>query len=181
MYHFISFTLFYALNTPFRLKKQLIVHFSIVAIRMVFADWALWHHQCLSVTSCECDVVVLWRYIRRLVLHVQIDANAIFTIEERPSISISHHLLSTAKRVRIFILQFGWSNSRGFCFSHEWWWLVSGNKCVWFLVAFQLDSRVHCNELPVSAYWNSHIHWCIYEALMVIAYDWCSGRFFMTT
>ena len=42
------------------------------------------------------DRCVLWRHIRRLFLHAQIGAKAIFTGEEQPWISISYHPVFTA-------------------------------------------------------------------------------------
>ena len=31
--------------------------------RAAFSDWALWRHQNWSVTSCESEILVLWRHI----------------------------------------------------------------------------------------------------------------------
>ena len=49
--------------------------------RAVFSELALWRHYNWSVTSCEHEILVLWRHIRRLSLHMQIGAKAIFTSE----------------------------------------------------------------------------------------------------
>ena len=46
-----------------------------------FSDAALWRHHNWSVTSCEREILVLWRHICLLSLHVQIGAKAIFTSE----------------------------------------------------------------------------------------------------
>ena len=75
MYYFISYTVFYILNTPFRYKQSSVAHFAIVA------DLTLWRHHSWSVTSREREALVLWRHIRRLFLHAQIGAEAIFTSE----------------------------------------------------------------------------------------------------
>ena len=57
---------------------------------------ALWRHHSWSVTPHECGALTLWRHIRRLFLNAQIGANAIFTSELQPWISISHHPVFTA-------------------------------------------------------------------------------------
>ena len=44
--------------------------------RTVFSNLALWRHRSRSVTSCEREVTALWRHIRRLFLHAQIDVRA---------------------------------------------------------------------------------------------------------
>ena len=75
MYYFISYTLFYILIALFRCKQSSITHFAIVA------DLTLWRHHSWSVTSREREALVLWRHIRRLFLHAQIGAKAIFTSE----------------------------------------------------------------------------------------------------
>ena len=49
--------------------------------RAAFSDRALWRHHNWSVTSCEREILVLWRHICLLSLHAQIDAKAIFTSE----------------------------------------------------------------------------------------------------
>ena len=49
--------------------------------RTAFSDIALWRHHCWSVTSREHQILALWRHIRRLSLHAQIGAKAIFTSE----------------------------------------------------------------------------------------------------
>ena len=59
-------------------------------LRTVFR-LALRHHNNCSVTWCEGEVLTLWRHIRRLFLHVQLDTNVIFTNEWQPRISISQH------------------------------------------------------------------------------------------
>ena len=59
--------------------------------RAAFSDRALWRHHNWSVTSCEHEILVLWRHICLLSLHAQIGAKAIFTSEEQPWISISRH------------------------------------------------------------------------------------------
>ena len=50
-----------------------------LTLRTVFSELTLWHHHSRSVTSCECEA--LWGHIRRLFLHAQIGAKAIFTSE----------------------------------------------------------------------------------------------------
>ena len=73
MYYFISYTLFYVLNTPFRCKTTSFAQFAIVA-----NDGLFW----LSiVTSREREALALWRNLRRLFLHAQSGAKAIFTSE----------------------------------------------------------------------------------------------------
>ena len=62
----------------------------------VYSDFALWRHHRWSVTSCECQILALWRHICRLFLHAQIGAKAIFTSEKQPWISISHRPVFTA-------------------------------------------------------------------------------------
>ena len=52
-----------------------------LSLRMVFSDLALWRHHSWSVTSRERGVLALWRHIRRLFLHEEIGAKAIFTSE----------------------------------------------------------------------------------------------------
>ena len=64
--------------------------------RAAFSDRALWRHHNWSVTSCESEILVLWRHIRRLSLHAQIGAKAIFTNEKQPWISISRHPVFTS-------------------------------------------------------------------------------------
>ena len=49
--------------------------------RAAFSDRALWRHYNWSVTSCEREILVLWRHICVLSLHAQIGAKAIFTSE----------------------------------------------------------------------------------------------------
>ena len=49
--------------------------------RTAFSDFPLWRHQRWSVTSREREILALWRHIRRLFLHAQIGAKAIFTSE----------------------------------------------------------------------------------------------------
>ena len=49
--------------------------------RAVFSDLVLCRHHNWSVTSREGEILVLWRHIRRLLLHAQIGAKAIFTSE----------------------------------------------------------------------------------------------------
>ena len=43
------------------------------------SDLALWRHHSWSLTSHERGILALWRHIRRLLLHAQIGAKAIFT------------------------------------------------------------------------------------------------------
>ena len=59
------------------------IHRSLISLspRRVFSDLALWHHQSWSVMSRECQVLALWRPIRRLFLYAQTSAKAIFTSE----------------------------------------------------------------------------------------------------
>ena len=73
---------------------------SLLSLRTVFSDLTLWRHHNWSVMSREREVLALWRHIRQLFLHAQIGAKAIFTSEWQPSISISHHPVFTAQRVR---------------------------------------------------------------------------------
>ena len=72
MHYFISYTLFYVLNTPFRYKQTSFAHFVIVA-----KDGLFWLN---IVTSLQliCEALGLWRHIRRFFLHAQIGAKAIF-------------------------------------------------------------------------------------------------------
>ena len=49
--------------------------------RAAFSDRALWRHHNWSVTSCEREILVLWRHICLLSLHAQVGAKAIFTNE----------------------------------------------------------------------------------------------------
>ena len=51
--------------------------------RAAFSDRALWRHHNWSVTSCEREILVLWRHICLLSLHAQVGAKAIFTREYR--------------------------------------------------------------------------------------------------
>ena len=75
MYYLISYTLFYILNTPFRYKQSSIAHFAIVAMDGVF--WL--NIVTSSQLICEREALALWRHFRRLFLHAQIGAKAIFT------------------------------------------------------------------------------------------------------
>ena len=76
MYYFISYMLFYVLNTQFRVKELSISNFGLVA-----KDDRFWLGIVTSVTSRERGVLALCRHIRRLFLHAQIGAKAIFTSE----------------------------------------------------------------------------------------------------
>ena len=49
--------------------------------RTVFSDLALWRHHGWSVSSSEREILTSSLYIRRLFLHAQIDAKAIFNNE----------------------------------------------------------------------------------------------------
>ena len=49
--------------------------------RAAFSDRALWRHHNWSVTSCEREILALWRHNCLLSLHAQIGATAIFTSE----------------------------------------------------------------------------------------------------
>ena len=89
--YFISCTLSFILNTQFRWKQSPTAHFTIVAKDSI----SLWRHHSWSVTS-QLNAKSLWRHIRRLFLHAQIGAKAIFTCEWQPWVSISHHPISTA-------------------------------------------------------------------------------------
>ena len=60
-------------------KKLSISDFAVVAKDSLFY-LVLWRHHSWSVTSRECRSIALWRHIRRLFLHAQIGAKAIFTI-----------------------------------------------------------------------------------------------------
>ena len=94
MYYFISYTLFYVNERTISLKQLSIADFAIV-VRTVFSDLALWRHHSWFVTSRERGLQALWRHIRRLFLHAQIGATAIFTSEIQPWISISRHPVLT--------------------------------------------------------------------------------------
>ena len=74
MYCFISYTQFYVLNTQFFSKQSSIAHITIVV-----KDGLFW----LGIVTSprERDILALWHYIRRLLLHGQIGAKAIFTSE----------------------------------------------------------------------------------------------------
>ena len=52
-----------------------------LSLGTVFSDLTLWRHYSWSVTSREREALALWRHIRRLFLHAQIGAKAIFTSE----------------------------------------------------------------------------------------------------
>ena len=78
--------LFYFLHTiwcsehTIPLKQLSFADFAIVAKDSLF--WlVLWRHHSWSVTSSECRTLALWCHIRRLFLHLQICAKAIFTSE----------------------------------------------------------------------------------------------------
>ena len=79
MYYFISYSLFDVPEQKSPLKQLSIADFAIVAKVSLF--WVLWRHHIWSVTSRECRTLALWRHIRRLFLHAQIGAKAIFTSE----------------------------------------------------------------------------------------------------
>ena len=49
--------------------------------RVAFSDRALWRHYNWFVTSCEREILVLWRHICLLSLHAQFGTKAIFTSE----------------------------------------------------------------------------------------------------
>ena len=49
--------------------------------RAAFSDRALWRHHNWCVTSCEREILELWRHICLLSLHAQIGTKAIFTSE----------------------------------------------------------------------------------------------------
>ena len=69
-----------SLDAQFHWKQLSITNFAIVAKDGLF--WfALWRHYSSSVTSRERGLLALWRHIRRLFLHAQIGAKAIFTSE----------------------------------------------------------------------------------------------------
>ena len=59
-------------------KNRLLI--SPLSPRMVFSDLALWRNHSWSVTSCKHKVPGLWRHIRRLFLHVQINTKTILWI-----------------------------------------------------------------------------------------------------
>ena len=52
-----------------------------LSIRTAFSDLVLWRYHSWSVTSHERTALALWRHIRRLLLHAQFGAKAIFTSE----------------------------------------------------------------------------------------------------
>ena len=74
MYYFISYMLSYV---PERTRLPI----SPLSQGTVFSDLALWRHYSCSVTSREHGLLALWRHIRRLFLHEQIGAKAIFISE----------------------------------------------------------------------------------------------------
>ena len=80
MYYFISYMQFLILNKLFRHKQSSIAHFAIVAKEGLFWLNIVTHHS-WSVTSRERKALALWRHIRRLFLHTQIGARAIFISE----------------------------------------------------------------------------------------------------
>ena len=49
--------------------------------KTVVSDLELWRHHSGSVTSCEREILALWRHIRQLFSHAQIGAKAILTSE----------------------------------------------------------------------------------------------------
>ena len=67
-------------NTQFRPNNYRLL-ISPLSLWTVFSDLVLWRHHRWSVTSRECRTLALWRHIRRLFLHAQIGAKAIFTSE----------------------------------------------------------------------------------------------------
>ena len=79
----------------------------------VAKDGPLWRYHSWSVTSHEREVLVLWRYIRRLFLHVKIGKNAIFTGAKQLWISIFYHRYSrlsmqeTLLTIRVLWLTWG--------------------------------------------------------------------------
>ena len=72
--YFMSWTHKYAKNYHRALISPLLP-------RAAFSDRALWRHHNWSVTSCEREILVLWRHICLLSLHAQVGAKAIFTSE----------------------------------------------------------------------------------------------------
>ena len=74
MYYFISHMLSYV---PERTRLPILP----LLLGAVFSDLALWRHYSCSVTSRKRGLLALWRHIRRLYLHAQIGAKAIFTSE----------------------------------------------------------------------------------------------------
>ena len=52
-----------------------------LSLGTVFSDLTLWRHNSWSVASREREALALWRHFRRLFLHAQIGAKAIFTSE----------------------------------------------------------------------------------------------------
>ena len=74
MYYFISYT-------PSYVPERTRLPISPLSLGTVFSDLELWRHYSYSVTSRERGLLALWRHIRRLFLHTQIGAKAIFTNE----------------------------------------------------------------------------------------------------
>ena len=72
--YFMSWTLNSAKNNYRSLISPLL-------LRTVFSDLVFWRHHRWPVTSNKRRVLALWRHIRRLLLHAQIGAKAIFTSE----------------------------------------------------------------------------------------------------
>ena len=95
MYYFIPYTLFDVPEHSIPPKQLSIADFAVIA-KDSLSDLVLWRHHSWSVTSRECRTLALWRHIRRLFLHAQIGAKAIFTSEEQPWISPSRHPVFTA-------------------------------------------------------------------------------------
>ena len=76
--------LFYILHAILCHKSAKNYHRTLISpllLRAAFSDRALWRHHNWSVTSCEREILVLWRHICLLSLHAQIVAKAIFTSE----------------------------------------------------------------------------------------------------
>ena len=77
----ISYTLAYILTehtNPLKNTRLLILPFS---PRTASSDLALWRHHNSICDVTEREVLVLWRHIRRMFLHVQIDWMKIFISE----------------------------------------------------------------------------------------------------
>ena len=54
---------------------------SLLIPRMFFSKQELWNHHNWSVTSCKCEVLVMWWHSHPLFSHMQIQAQLIFTIK----------------------------------------------------------------------------------------------------
>ena len=59
-------------------------------LSIIFSDLALWHYCCWSLMSCKREVPSLSYHIHQWFFHGQIGAKAIYTSEQKLTISINH-------------------------------------------------------------------------------------------